>query len=93
MIETMDLTVADEEEGGATRHSRRTVKPPERLKEAFTNLKLYCICRKPYRQGVFMIGCDNCDEWYHGRCVGFEEDVSIDHTFDYRVMRALVIVL
>ena len=31
----------------------------------------YCICRAPYEG--FMIGCDTCDEWYHGPCVGITE--------------------
>jgi len=30
--------------------------------------KLYCVCRKPYT-GEFMIRCEECTEWYHGRCV------------------------
>ena len=30
---------------------------------------LYCTCRGPYT-GEFMISCDRCSEWYHGRCVG-----------------------
>jgi hypothetical protein len=29
----------------------------------------YCICRG-YDDGTFMLACDTCDEWYHGRCVG-----------------------
>ena len=29
----------------------------------------YCICRGPYNNR-FMICCDECDEWYHGACVG-----------------------
>ena len=34
---------------------------------------LYCICRKP-DNGTFMVGCDgNCDDWFHGKCVGIEE--------------------
>jgi hypothetical protein len=34
-----------------------------------TGEKLYCICRKPYVDGVFMIACDKCDDWFHGDCV------------------------
>lgn len=29
---------------------------------------LYCICRKP-DTNRFMIGCDECEEWFHGDCV------------------------
>uniref|UniRef100_A0A4W5QQL7 Bromodomain PHD finger transcription factor n=1 Tax=Hucho hucho TaxID=62062 RepID=A0A4W5QQL7_9TELE len=32
--------------------------------------ELYCICRTPYDQTQFYIGCDRCQNWYHGRCVG-----------------------
>jgi len=31
----------------------------------------YCICRRPY--DGFMIGCDECEEWYHGLCIGISE--------------------
>ena len=40
----------------------------ERLQEA---MKGYCICRRAY--SGFMIGCDECEEWYHGSCVGISE--------------------
>jgi hypothetical protein len=29
----------------------------------------YCTCRGP-ADGGFMIGCDSCDLWFHGKCVG-----------------------
>ncbi|XP_042183824.1 nucleosome-remodeling factor subunit BPTF [Oncorhynchus tshawytscha] len=32
--------------------------------------ELYCICRTPYDETQFYIGCDRCQNWYHGRCVG-----------------------
>ena len=28
--------------------------------------KLYCICRKPYDDSIFMIECDVCEDWFHG---------------------------
>ena len=40
----------------------------ERLQEA---MKGYCICRRAY--SGFMIGCDECEEWYHGSCIGISE--------------------
>lgn len=40
---------------------------------------VYCFCRKPY-DGSFMIQCDGCAEWYHGRCVNLtpSDAVAID---------------
>ena len=28
---------------------------------------VYCLCRKPYDESEFMIECDVCKDWYHGR--------------------------
>eukprot|EP00268_Persea_americana_P016791 TRINITY_DN17996_c0_g2_i1.p1 TRINITY_DN17996_c0_g2~~TRINITY_DN17996_c0_g2_i1.p1 ORF type:complete len:208 (-),score=35.89 TRINITY_DN17996_c0_g2_i1:197-820(-) len=33
---------------------------------------LYCICRKPYDRRA-MIACDQCDEWYHFKCINLLE--------------------
>uniref|UniRef100_A0A6Q2YEX4 Bromodomain PHD finger transcription factor n=1 Tax=Esox lucius TaxID=8010 RepID=A0A6Q2YEX4_ESOLU len=33
-------------------------------------VKLYCVCKTPYDESKFYIGCDRCQNWYHGRCVG-----------------------
>jgi len=39
--------------------------------------QLYCYCRQPYDDNIMMIGCDNCNEWYHVHCVGLTvDDVS-----------------
>ncbi|KAI5814760.1 hypothetical protein BZA77DRAFT_318013 [Pyronema omphalodes] len=35
--------------------------------------ELYCICRKP-DTGKWMIGCDGCEDWYHGECVDIKEE-------------------
>ncbi|XP_068034420.1 CXXC-type zinc finger protein 1-like [Anomalospiza imberbis] len=32
------------------------------------NAPVYCVCRKP-DINCFMIGCDNCNEWFHGDCI------------------------
>jgi len=32
--------------------------------------EVYCLCRGPDIPGLFMIGCDGCNEWFHGACVG-----------------------
>ncbi|KAF4094062.1 hypothetical protein AMELA_G00008930 [Ameiurus melas] len=36
---------------------------------------LYCICRKP-DINCFMIGCDNCNEWFHGHCINMTEKMA-----------------
>lgn len=30
---------------------------------------LYCVCRQPYDVSRFMIECDICKDWFHGRYV------------------------
>ena len=42
--------------------------------------ELFCLCRKPYDESQFYICCDNCQDWFHGRCVGVlqKEADSID---------------
>ena len=38
----------------------------------------YCICRGP-DDGRFMICCDVCNEWYHGQCVGMENNACKEY--------------
>ncbi|XP_042562667.1 CXXC-type zinc finger protein 1-like isoform X2 [Clupea harengus] len=39
------------------------------------NAPVYCVCRKP-DINCFMIGCDNCNEWFHGDCIGISEKMA-----------------
>uniref|UniRef100_A0A4W2IKJ8 CXXC-type zinc finger protein 1 n=1 Tax=Bos indicus x Bos taurus TaxID=30522 RepID=A0A4W2IKJ8_BOBOX len=39
------------------------------------NAPIYCICRKP-DINCFMIGCDNCNEWFHGDCIRITEKMA-----------------
>eukprot|EP01083_Nonionella_stella_P186974 685993_1 len=32
--------------------------------------KVYCVCRKKYSEGDQMIGCEECIEYYHIKCIG-----------------------
>ena len=32
--------------------------------------ELYCVCKTPYDDSQFYIGCDECGDWFHGSCVG-----------------------
>ena len=47
--------------------------PPRVPRLSFKDLStpIFCTCRKP--ESGFMINCDQCGEWYHGRCVGLTE--------------------
>nr|CAD7441395.1 unnamed protein product [Timema bartmani]CAD7453742.1 unnamed protein product [Timema tahoe] len=49
---------------------------PERKSKIATLLKQdgqeYCICRSS-DSSRFMIGCDSCEEWYHGDCINITE--------------------
>lgn len=38
--------------------------------------KLYCVCRTPYDNTKFYVGCDVCSNWFHGECVGITEAMS-----------------
>ncbi|XP_056018158.1 nucleosome-remodeling factor subunit BPTF-like isoform X3 [Ostrea edulis] len=40
--------------------------------------ELYCLCRTPYDDTQFYIGCDRCQDWFHGRCVGVSQ-VEANH--------------
>ncbi|XP_047189812.1 nucleosome-remodeling factor subunit BPTF-like isoform X1 [Scophthalmus maximus] len=42
-------------------------------KDSKKEIKLYCICKTPYDETKFYIGCDLCTNWYHGDCVGITE--------------------
>ncbi|XP_061687376.1 lysine-specific demethylase phf2 isoform X2 [Syngnathoides biaculeatus] len=39
---------------------------------------VYCVCRLPYNVTQFMIECDACKDWFHGSCVGVDEDDAPD---------------
>mmetsp|Transcript_7974 Transcript_7974/g.11791 ORF Transcript_7974/g.11791 Transcript_7974/m.11791 type:complete len:1472 (+) Transcript_7974:701-5116(+) len=52
-------------------HDAFLVCMPDELTKLKQALCGYCICRRPYEG--FMIGCDNCDEWFHGPCIGVSE--------------------
>src|SRR4051812_13852874 len=35
---------------------------------------LYCLCKQPYDDNQFMIGCDGCGNWFHGHCVNISTE-------------------
>jgi nucleosome-remodeling factor subunit BPTF len=42
--------------------------------------KLFCSCRTPYDDTKFYVGCDLCNNWFHGDCVGITEQQSKNMT-------------
>ncbi|MFH4978510.1 hypothetical protein AB6A40_005219 [Gnathostoma spinigerum] len=35
--------------------------------------ELYCVCRTPYDDSLFYVGCDGCEGWFHPSCVGITQ--------------------
>ncbi|KYO23989.1 CXXC-type zinc finger protein 1 isoform C [Alligator mississippiensis] len=62
----MDSEFSDAEPAGASEETRS---------ENGENAPVYCICRKP-DINCFMIGCDNCNEWFHGDCINITEKMA-----------------
>ncbi len=52
-------------------HDSFLISMPEEIEALNQALCAYCICRRPYEG--FMIGCDDCEEWYHGPCIGVSQ--------------------
>lgn len=52
-------------------HDKLLIEMPEELENLKSAMTSYCVCRRPY--SGFMIGCDECEEWYHGHCIGITE--------------------
>ena len=50
-------------------HAKVNVNPPNSRR---TKQILYCICQKP-DDGNTYVECGQCMEWYHPKCVGFQE--------------------
>ncbi|CAG9783721.1 unnamed protein product [Diatraea saccharalis] len=56
---------------GCTRDST-----PKSNKRNVKKEKLLCICRTPYDNTKFYVGCERCSNWFHGDCVGVTEEMS-----------------
>ncbi|XP_049823872.1 nucleosome-remodeling factor subunit NURF301 isoform X3 [Aethina tumida] len=54
----------------------QTAEPNQPGRGGMKKGKLYCVCRKPYDETKFYVGCDLCNNWFHGDCVGITEKSS-----------------
>ncbi|CAI5443559.1 unnamed protein product [Caenorhabditis angaria] len=41
-----------------------------------TGPQLYCVCRKPYDNTKFYVGCDACQGWFHPECVNITQSAA-----------------
>ncbi|KAK3520498.1 hypothetical protein QTP70_024113 [Hemibagrus guttatus] len=63
----------DEERDSALSKSKKKKMISTSSKDSKRDTKLYCVCKTPYDESKFYIGCDLCSNWYHGECVGITE--------------------
>ncbi|XP_057212554.1 CXXC-type zinc finger protein 1a isoform X2 [Triplophysa rosa] len=49
--------------------------PPGQEKLDRRNAPVFCVCRRP-DINCFMIGCDSCNEWFHGDCIHISEKTA-----------------
>ncbi|KAK3817767.1 MAG: hypothetical protein J3Q66DRAFT_341104 [Benniella sp.] len=56
--------------GGSSNKQKSSTKKAGNPKSVSKHV--YCICREPYDGVEFMIACDRCEEWFHGRCIGMK---------------------
>uniref|UniRef100_A0AAR2JA20 Bromodomain PHD finger transcription factor n=1 Tax=Pygocentrus nattereri TaxID=42514 RepID=A0AAR2JA20_PYGNA len=63
----------DEDRDGTSSKSKKKKMISTSSKDNKRDTKLYCVCKTPYDESKFYIGCDLCSNWYHGECVGITE--------------------
>ncbi|XP_053689324.1 nucleosome-remodeling factor subunit NURF301 [Sabethes cyaneus] len=78
---TTTTVVSKEPNPKAQKHGNSTSKlekPSKSNRKRMSNKKekIYCVCRTPYDDTKFYVGCDLCNNWFHGDCVGISEEQS-----------------
>ncbi|XP_062501518.1 uncharacterized protein LOC134178647 [Corticium candelabrum] len=48
-----------------------------KCKPSVVRFRVYCICRQTECFGQQMVQCDNCQEWYHFKCVAYNKHGEI----------------
>ena len=66
-MDSMEIDASAEAQENTAMDAPETAPPKESFQEEAPEEELYCICRKPFDEKRFMIGCDGgCEQWFHG---------------------------
>ena len=73
--EAFDDEPAAKRQKGAdgVREERRGRPPKRRRAQVVDGVEVYCYCKRSLGE-AFMLGCDYCDDWFHGSCVDITEE-------------------
>eukprot|EP01083_Nonionella_stella_P077287 210962_1 len=66
--------------------SKRESKPSRKKERSNGRRKkadrdLYCVCRQPWDGNSLMVQCDQCQDWFHPKCVGVSRRDAKDNPF------------
>lgn len=64
--ERADLESGDDTPEDVAKQYKKFVNAP---KYNLNSEEVYCVCRRPDHEGLLMISCDGCDEWFHFQCM------------------------
>ncbi|WBW75226.1 Set1C PHD finger subunit Spf1 [Schizosaccharomyces osmophilus] len=70
-LQRLGSTISKKPAGTVTRKGPRRTKPGSSLNADFEG-PAYCLCKGP-DDGRWMLGCDGCEDWFHGECVNIPE--------------------
>uniref|UniRef100_A0A182WJX8 Bromodomain-containing protein n=1 Tax=Anopheles minimus TaxID=112268 RepID=A0A182WJX8_9DIPT len=69
-------TPAGSKSGNARSSGGRGSGQTKRSAKKNSKAQTHCICQTPYDDSKFYVGCDLCNNWFHGDCVGISEEES-----------------
>ena len=90
------LTMGSKKDGKTTRKKdkvkqrkkkvvKRVVRPTSSNKNNHNknnkDVELYCVCRQPWDGNSLMVQCDQCQDWFHPKCVGVSTKEAKDNPF------------
>ncbi|EPX71831.1 Set1C PHD Finger protein Spf1 [Schizosaccharomyces octosporus yFS286] len=70
-LQKLGSTIPKKQAGTVTRKGPRRTKPGSSINVDFEG-PTYCLCKGP-DDGRWMLGCDGCEDWFHGECVNIPE--------------------